>query len=108
MAAIIVETLSAYFQELLVYVPSGLGITLAAAFIEGGKYFKSFRHEFVGTLLMIGCTFSAGKWFGANDRNTAWLAHAIGVIIADFVGGGPQVSQSSYTLSFVLVIGGLL
>jgi hypothetical protein len=89
-----VQALSAFFNDyLLVYVPRGLEITLATGFIEGGKYFKSYRHEFIGTLLMIGFTFSAGKWIGATDRNTAWIAHAIGVVCADYFAGGPQVSN---------------
>ncbi|GKY91189.1 hypothetical protein MPSEU_000091600 [Mayamaea pseudoterrestris] len=94
MAAAVVVALSKFFQDALVYVPPGVGITLATGFIEGGRYLASFRHEFIGTLIMIGCTFSAGKWFGTDDRNMAWAAHAVGVVIADLVGGGPQVNPA--------------
>jgi glycerol uptake facilitator-like aquaporin len=116
MAAVLVEALSAFFQEVLAYVPPGLGITLAAGFIEKGKYLGSFRQELVGTLLMIVFTFSAGKWIGAASRNVAWIAHAIGVIAADKIGGGPQVNPAvtmamwalgkiTYTDAYVKVAG---
>lgn len=51
-----------------------------------------FRREFVGTMLMIGCTFSAGKWVGLESVRMAWFCHYLGVITADYVGGGPFVN----------------
>jgi glycerol uptake facilitator-like aquaporin len=118
MASVLVESLAAFLQDWIAYIPPGLGLTAATAFIEGGKYFQSFRHEFVGTLLMIACTFSAGKWFGQKDRNVAWIGHAIGVIVADLLGGGPQVNPAmtmamwalgkvTYTDAYVRVAGQL-
>jgi hypothetical protein len=86
-----VETLSGFLGDIAKFLPPGLAIGVAVAFIEGGKYLKAFRHEFVGTLLMVGATFSAGKWVGQNSLRVAWLSHAMGVIAADFIGGG--VSQ---------------
>ena len=84
------------------YVPPGLILSVAACFIAGGKYTTFWRNEFIGTLLMVSCTFSAGKWIGAGSQNVAWLSHAIGVIAADYIGGGqhvnPAVSVSMWSL----------
>jgi glycerol uptake facilitator-like aquaporin len=84
------DTLSHYLS----YLPPCLLLFIATAFIENGKYMKAFRHEFIGTLLMICCTFSAGKWIGESNLHLAWTAHAVGVIAADFFGGGPQVNPA--------------
>ena len=84
------------------YVPPGLVLSVAACFIVGGKYTTFWRNEFIGTLLMVSFTFSAGKWVGADSQNVAWLSHAIGVIAADYIGGGqhvnPAVSVSMWSL----------
>merc|ERR1711982_30201 len=74
------------------YIPPGLLLCIASAFIADRKYLEAFRHEFIGTLIMIVCTFSAGKWVGANDKTTAWTSHFLGVIVADYVAGGPHVN----------------
>ena len=70
------------------FVPPGMILSLSAANISNGKYLKQYRDEFVGTMLMIVCTFSAGKWWGADSLAIAWTTHALGVIVADYVGGG--------------------
>ena len=84
------------------YVPPGLVLSVAACFIVGGKYTTFWRNEFIGTLLMVSFTFSAGKWVGADSQNVAWLSHAIGVVAADYIGGGqhvnPAVSVSMWSL----------
>ena len=109
-----VESLSSFLTDLIVYQPPGLLLCLAVAAIEGGKYFKAFRHEFIGTALMIGATFSAGKWIGKESLRMAWTSHALGVIAADYIGGGPHVNPAvtmsmwclgkcSYTEGFVRV-----
>lgn len=74
--------------------PPGLFLVLALAAVEGGKYFPAFRHEFVGSMLMIGFTFSAGKWIGVDDFKVEWASHAAGVILADKIGGGPNVNPA--------------
>lgn len=51
---------------------------------------------------MIVCTFSAGKWWGKDDRNVAWATHAVGVIAADYVGGGPHVNPAMTVSMFTL------
>jgi len=94
MVETLVETLSAFLNGIVAFLPPGLFPTFATAFIEGGAYLGSFRSEFVGTLLMIGCTFSAGKWIGAESPNVAWISHFLGVIAADFIGGGPHVNPA--------------
>jgi glycerol uptake facilitator-like aquaporin len=94
MVTALVETLSTFFHDVLDYIPPGLFLCIATAFIVERKYLTAFREEFVGTMLMIGFTFSAGKWIGENSISTAWAAHAMGVIAADFIGGGPQVNPA--------------
>jgi len=76
------------------YSPPGLILSVMSAFLVDGKYVTAYRHEFIGTLLMIACTFSAGKWIGVDNWQTAWLSHAIGVIAADRIGGGPHVNPA--------------
>jgi glycerol uptake facilitator-like aquaporin len=116
MAQAAVESLSAFLTNLAGLVPPGLGMSLATAFIQGGEYLAPFRHEFVGSLLMIGFTFSAGKWIGGESMQVAWLSHFLGVIASDFLGGGPHVNPAatmsmwclgkcSYTEAYVRVAG---
>lgn len=57
----------------------------------------AFRKEFFGTIVMIACTFSAGKWWGLATPEgwpvpADWLFHWAGVVIADYLCGGPQVN----------------
>ena len=110
----LVQVLEVSLNDLCSYLPPGLTPSIASAFIEGGKYLKEYRHEFVGTLLMIVCTFSAGKWVGEDSTSVAWGAHALGVIAADYFGGGPHVNPAvtmsmwclgkcSYTEAYVRV-----
>jgi glycerol uptake facilitator-like aquaporin len=65
---------------------------------------------------MIAFTFSAGKWIGSESMRMAWTSHFLGVITADFLGGGPQVNPAvtmsmwclgkvSYTEAYVRVAG---
>ena len=116
MPLLVVEEFGAFLKDLISYIPPGLGLALPVAFIEGGRYLQSFRAEFIGTLLMIGCTFSAGKWIGKDNRDVAWLSHYLGVITSDYVGGGPHVNPAvtmsmftlgkvTYTEGFVKIAG---
>ena len=89
-----VATLSEFLHNVVHFIPPGLVPTFAAAFLEGGKYLQAFRHEFIGTLLMVSCTFSAGKWIGKESLRMAWSSHALGVIAADYIGGGPHVNPA--------------
>ena len=82
------------WNDVMEFLPPSIILVLAFAYIENGKYLKAFRHEFIGTLLMVGLTFSPGKWIGENDFKIAWAAHAVGVILADKLGGGPQVNPA--------------
>lgn len=114
MVKTIIEGFSDSLGAFVGYMPPGLGLSLSAAYIGEGKYLEAFRHEFIGTLLMVMCTFSAGKWVGEDSVYTAWGAHALGVITADYIGGGPQVNPAvtvgmwslgkvSYTEGFVRI-----
>ena len=104
------DSLSAFVE----YLPPGLTLSLLTSYVGQGQYMDAYRHEFVGTLLMVVCTFSAGKWVGQDSMYTAWGAHALGVISADYIGGGPQVNPAvtvgmwslgkvSYTEGFVRI-----
>jgi len=111
-----ISQLESFVSDVVGYLPPGLTPSFASAFIEGGKYFKDYRGEFIGTLIMVVCTFSAGKWIGQDSENVAWIAHAMGVVAADFIGGGyhvnPAVTVSmwclgkcSYTEAYVRIAG---
>ena len=91
----------------------------APAFIDNWKYFGAWSNEFIGTLLMIFLTFTPGKWIGEKSIAVAWTAHAIGVIAADKIGGGPHVNpmvsvtmwslgKCSYTECLVRMAGAML
>jgi glycerol uptake facilitator-like aquaporin len=116
MVAAVVEALSSIFSDTLAYLPPGLILSVAAAFVGDGKYFKAYRDEFIGSILMVCFTFSAGKWVGQNNVYAAWAFHSVGVIAADYFGGGQQVNPAvtmsmwalgkvSYTEAFVRVAG---
>mmetsp|Transcript_10244 Transcript_10244/g.14372 ORF Transcript_10244/g.14372 Transcript_10244/m.14372 type:complete len:279 (+) Transcript_10244:107-943(+) len=109
-----ISVLFSILHDATSYLPPGLFLALPTAFIEGGKHVSTFRAEFVGTLLMIACTFSAGKWIGKDSLEVAWTSHFFGVIAADYFGGGPHVNpavtmsmlalgKSSYTDAYVRV-----
>mmetsp|Transcript_13194 Transcript_13194/g.28543 ORF Transcript_13194/g.28543 Transcript_13194/m.28543 type:complete len:286 (-) Transcript_13194:214-1071(-) len=110
--------LSALYQRLSPLFPPGLATCLASAYVENGAHLSSFRHEFVGTLLMIGLTFSPGKWIGADSWQLAWAAHAAGVVASDRIAGGPHVNPAvsvsmwalgkcSYTEAYVRTAGAM-
>lgn len=94
MVKAIIETVSDSMSSFVEFVPPGLILSLLTAYVGQGRYVEAFRHEFVGTLLMIMFTFPAGKWVGKNSTYAAWAAHALGVVSADYVGGGPQVNPA--------------
>jgi len=115
---VLISTLCYIFRQVAPLFPPGLFISLAAAFVGDGKYVSAYRHEFIGTLLMIGFTFSPGKWVGQDSLAIAWAAHAAGVVAADRIGGGahvnPGVTVSMYTLgkcnyteAFVRIMGAM-
>lgn len=84
------------------YTPPGVVLGFFSAFLADKKYMGAWKHEFIGTLLMIGLTFSPGKWIGVDSQNIAWLCHAIGVISADFIGGGPHVNPAVSVTMYAL------
>lgn len=99
---VLLSILSSLYQKIAPIVPPGLAVCVASAFVGDGKHLQTFRDEFVGTLLMIGLTFSPGKWIGRDSLAAAWIAHACGVVAADKLGGGqhvnPAVTASMYAL----------
>jgi glycerol uptake facilitator-like aquaporin len=118
MVKTVIQQLASFTKDLTSFIPPGLFPTFATAFIEGGKYFSDFRHEFVGSMLMIAFTFQAGKWIGKESIRMAWTSHACGVIAADYIGGGPHVNPAvtvsmctlgkcTYTQAYVRIAGQL-
>lgn len=114
MVQAVVELISSFTKETVNIVPPCLLVFAASAFIDDGKYLRAFRQEFIGTIRMIAFTFSAGKWFGENSMMLAWTSHFIGVVAADYIGGGPHVNPActlsmwclgkcSYTEAYVRV-----
>lgn len=53
-------------------------------------------------MLMIGLTFSPGKWIAADSLYLCWAVHALGVIAADKIGGGPHVNPAASVAMFAL------
>ncbi|GMI19689.1 hypothetical protein TeGR_g13277 [Tetraparma gracilis] len=62
----------------------------------------AFRSEFLGSIVMVGCTFSAGKWWGLSSQNAEWALHAAGVVAADRASGGPDVNPAVTFSMFAL------
>jgi len=111
-----VPTLKNAVDDVTGFFPTGLILSVAAGCVEHKKYWSAYVKEFIGTLLMIVFTFSAGKWIGADDITVAWSVHAVGVILADYIGDGQHVNPAvtvsmwalnkcSYTEGFVRIAG---
>lgn len=111
-----VMTANSFFNDFVDFLPPGLFLSFASSYVGNGKYFDIYVKEFIGSMLMIAFTFSAGKWIGQNSWEVAWVVHAIGVILADYFGGGQQVNPAvtmsilalgkcDYTEAFVRVAG---
>lgn len=116
MVAAHVSNLNSLFNDLIDLLPPGIILSLAAGRIEKGKYWNVYVKEFIGTMMMIAFTFSAGKWVGTQSWEFAWAWHVVGVIAADYFGGGQQVNPAvtvsmwalakiDYTEAFVRIAG---
>ena len=81
-----VPTLQTAIDDLVAFFPPGVILSVAAGCVEHRKYWSAYVKEFIGTLLMVVFTFSAGKWIGQDDVMVAWSAHAVGVVLADYFG----------------------
>lgn len=114
----VITLLSSVYQRFAPLVPPGLAVCVASAFVGDGKYLAAYQQEFVGTLVMIGLTFSPGKWIGVDSLALAWTAHAVGVVMADWLCGGPHVNPAvsasmfalgkcTYTEAFVRTMGSM-
>jgi hypothetical protein len=89
-----VASFAAFAHDVLDFLPPLLLPILATGFICDRKYLKAFFQELVGSIIMICCTFSAGKWIGSESIRVAWTSHFFGVIAADYVGQGPMVNPA--------------
>lgn len=74
--------------------PPGLILTCLVLPLSSFKNVSIYIAEFIGTLLMIGLTFSPGKWICSESLYGAWMVHALGVIAADKIGGGQHVNPA--------------
>ena len=81
-----IPALKSAVDDVTGFFPTGLILSVAAGCVESKQYWSAYYKEFIGTLLMIIFTFSAGKWIGQDDITIAWSAHAVGVILADYLG----------------------
>jgi hypothetical protein len=81
-----IATFSSVFEDIVNFFPPGLLLSVAVGCVEHRKYWTIYVKEFVGTILMVGFTFSAGKWIGEDAWVVAWIMHACGVVAADYVG----------------------
>ena len=53
---------------------------------------KAFKSEAVGSVIMVFLTFSPGPFVGHRGKPVEWLAHMVGVMLADWSCGGPHVN----------------
>ena len=83
-------------------IPPGLLTFATAAFIADGTLLSTFTAELIGTVLMVGLTFSPGKWIAINSTLYCWAVHAAGVVAADKIGGGQHVNPSVSLAMFSL------
>jgi len=99
------SSLAAVMAKLSSYTPPGVVMGLAASLLgssAGMKVNRAWIQEFVGTLLMIGLTFAPGKWWGTSSTLSNWFWHAVGVVAADYIGGGPHVNPAVSVSMFAL------
>lgn len=94
-----ISALVSYLSEVS---PPGFIFTLLAIPIANYKHMKTYFAEFVGTILMIGFTFSPGKWIFSESLYLAWVVHAVGVVAADKIGGGQHVNPAVSVAMFSL------
>lgn len=115
----VASSLAAVLAKLSSFTPPGVVMGLTSAFLGDGKYVSSWCQEFIGTFLMIGLTFSPGKWWGTSSLITNWLSHGVGVVLADYIGGGPHVNPAvsvsmyalgkcTYTEMYVRIMGSMV
>jgi len=113
-----IHTLSFIAQSFTTNVPPYVILGIASAFLSNSAFLKCWISEFCGTFLMILLTFSPGKWIGVDSLPVAWLSHAAGVILSDYIGGGPHVNpavslamfslgKSSYTETYIRISGAM-
>jgi glycerol uptake facilitator-like aquaporin len=116
MVAAHVANVNSIFNDIVDFIPPGLVLSVAAGCLENRKYWDAYVKEFIGSMMMIAFTFSAGKWIGTESWEIAWAWHVVGVIAADYFGGGQQVNPAvtvsmwalakiDYTEAFVRIAG---
>lgn len=94
MVKTIVTSLFSIIRDIAHYLPPGLIMSVASGFIDEGAHLRTFLQEFLGSGLMIACTFSAGKWIGQESMRMSWTSHFLGVVTADYFAGGPHVNPA--------------
>lgn len=99
---IVVSSLSSLTSYIYTSLPSGLAHCIACIFLGGGAFRDAWWVEFYGTLLMVFLTFSPGKWIGIDSTPIEWFSHAVGVVAADYLAGGPHVNPAVSLTMFCL------
>lgn len=113
-----IYALSYIAQSFTANAPPYLILGVASAFLSDSAYLQCWLQEFFGTYLMILLTFSPGKWIGVDSLPIAWLSHAAGVILSDYISGGPHVNpavslamfslgKASYTETYIRISGAM-
>ena len=65
------------------------------------KKTRAFLKEFLGVIVMVILTMSPGPFLGHLKGYEVWLAHMIGVVVADFTCGSPDVNPAVSTANLV-------
>jgi len=65
------------------------------------KAVSDFLREMLGTIVMIFCCFTPGPVLGHLGGYEEWIAHGVGVIVADYLAGGPHVNPAVSVAMFV-------
>uniref|UniRef100_A0A7S2GV22 SnoaL-like domain-containing protein n=2 Tax=Octactis speculum TaxID=3111310 RepID=A0A7S2GV22_9STRA len=96
---------STIFQDAIAFLLNPtVAISLAICFsvlVFAPHHKNEFMKEFIGIILMIACTFTPGPFYGTYKGYEEWVIHMCGVIVADYLMGGPHVNPSVTTAMFV-------
>jgi len=99
---IVISLISSLSSTVYNILPTGILHCIFSMFLVDGAYRNAWIQEFLGTMLMIGLTFSPGKWIGVDSTPLEWVCHALGVIFADYFAGGPHVNPAVSVAMFCL------
>mmetsp|Transcript_22392 Transcript_22392/g.42041 ORF Transcript_22392/g.42041 Transcript_22392/m.42041 type:complete len:288 (-) Transcript_22392:589-1452(-) len=85
-----------YDQKDVTYIV-GTSLFLLGLAVQGNpkkRIFRTYARELVGTALMICCVFPPGPVLGHLGWVAEWPTHMLGVVISDWIMGGPHVNPA--------------